>query len=386
MENWEFFLQKIGEENWLRIETAAPEFPTGRYVIAARAAHHAQESIEVEVREQDSKTRTQQNSCQLDPEGFGILLPEIELTPGVWEIQCRSDLLSELMGESWEITLTLRITLDLEKSPLRVNPEESSGEDLNQLRSRLIDDADQILQEVVTELFPSSSTFPAYSPEKVKDYSLQIDQDILITQTNKPIILSGKISTQKQPPHPKLRLHLTLRDPRTGNLVAELFPRLRDQPFPLTFCYSLTVPSPCDSYLLQGEITLLESNPEQPEAILDSQPFTVSANWEKLQPFLVGVITTATVSHPPAPLSPLSSDQRELTDESSQRWRGVIPPKLKKKGDNKKKSPPTLPKLPNSTKGKPKEYVWSKPDQDTETASEWELLPELAIISTDETQ
>ena len=386
MENWEFFLQKVGEENWLKVETTAPEFPTGRYVIAARASHHAQESIEVEVREQNTKTRTQLNSCQLDPEGFGILVREIELMPGVWEIQCRSDLLSELMGEGWEITLPLRITLNLERAQLRLKEEENSGEDLKQLRSRLIDDADQILQEVVTELFPPSSTFPTYSQEKTSDYALQIDQDTLITQTNKPIILSGKISTQKQPPHPKLRLHLTLRDPRTGNLVAELFPRLRDQPFPLTFCYSLTVPSPCDSYLLQGEITLLEINPEKPEAILDSQPFTVSANWEKLQPFLVGAITTATISHPPAPLSPLSSDQGELANYSCQRWRGVIPPKIKKKGHNKRKSPPTLPKLPHSKEKKPKEYVWSKPDQDTETASEWELLPELAIISTDETQ
>lgn len=404
MENWEFFLQKVGTENWLKVESSQPEFPNGRYVIAAQARHRPQQWSEVELRSASGE-RICQHSCQLDETGFAILVPEVELTPGVWDLQCRGDILSELMGAVWEITLSLRITLNLEQAAVHFpsQPEETFATashwqevnpeaELTELRSRLLEDADQILEDIVEDLF---LTVPPSRDEQAapSNYTLHLDEEILVAETAKPIIISGEITTEQEPPHPQLCLQISLRDPRTGETVAELSPRLRNQPFPLTFCYSLSVPSPCDSYLLEGEILLGEGTPSRNQTILARQCFTVSASWEKLEPLIVGAISEATVFHAPAPLSTLYSPNDQASPPASSRWQGIFPPKLSTK--RKKTSPPTLPNLPNTISNpapgseETTEYVWSKPETpDTEMSplQEWELIPELVILAKDETE
>jgi len=411
MENWEFFLQKVGTENWLSVDTAQPEFPNGRYTIAARAAHRPKEWIEVDIRTRHylptgEKVRKGQQTCQLDETGWARIVPDIELTPGVWEIQCRGDVLSALMGEDWEITLSLRVTLRLENaathfpsstvSALTTSDQlaaASPEEDFNQLRSRLLDDADQMFQEIVADLFPTftsgTETFdwqPSATP-----YTLHLDEDILVAQTSKPIILSGEITTQEEPPHPQLCLQISLRDPRTGETVAKLSPRLRNEPFPLTFCYSVSVPIPCESYLLEGEVVLCEAAFPGESTVFARHPFTVSANWEKLEPLVVGAIGTATVAHPPAPLSPLTFRENQFSRATASRGDRIFPPKLSTKAQKKKKTPPTLPQLPHHPSSSPvpvKEYVWSKPGEATDASAttEWELISELVIIASDETE
>lgn len=415
MENWEFFLQQVGEENWLRVESTQPDFPSGRYRIAARAQQRPHELIEIEVKTRPNKqtvarTTKRQHSCQLDGEGFGILVPEIELTPSVWEIQCRGDILSAFMGEDWTVTLSLQATLNLEQASIEFNKEnqepvnfnrenqeseaeieapEETGEDLAKLKSRIINDVDQTLDAMISELFPAfESREPQHSENSQSNYFLHLDQDILLAETTKPIIVSGQVMAHEQTSHANLRLNITLRDPQTGESVAKLSPLLPKEAFPLTFCYSLTLPSSCESYLLQGEITLYEATSKEDTPILDRQPFTVTANWEKLEARLICAIPPENGSHPPAPLSPLSHDNSALATSQSSQWRGVLPPKLASAGKRKKKTPPELPKLPQQKATKPKEYVWSKPDSPAETfpLPEWELIPELVIISTDETQ
>lgn len=372
MENWEFFLQKIGEDHWQKLEPTQPDVPSGRYVIAARAQHRSHEVMEVVVKTRPTrsaiaKQTKKQHSCRLDDEGFGILVREIELTPGIWEIHCQCDLLSELMGEDWGVTLSLTVTLQLEKAALKLREEieETEAEDeLEQLRSRLIADADQVLEEVINDLFADFEPPPqlANTEEANCDYSLQLDQDIFVAETNKPIILSGQVISHDQHSQENLRLKITLRDPRTGETVAQLSPYLPQSSFPLTFCYSLTVASNCHSYLLEGEIILCLGETSDNSPIFARQSFAVTANWEKLQPLLVSAITTAITSHPPAPLSPLSVNEGIFSSRFSQHKQGVFPPQLAVKGEKRKTTAPTLPKLHNQPQTEPKEYVWSKPD------------------------
>lgn len=168
MANWEFFLQTKGEENWLRLTSTQPDIPSGYYRIVARAPHHAHELIEVQIKtrqKQETLTRTQkqQHSCQLDQDGFGVLADEIELIPGFWEIQCRRELMNAFTQPDWENKLCPRVTLQLEKAArkgeLATLPKE---ENIEKLRSRLIQNADQILEEVVSDVFSDiDSTLPS---------------------------------------------------------------------------------------------------------------------------------------------------------------------------------------------------------------------------------
>jgi len=370
METWEFFLQQVGEENWLRLDPTQPELPTGRYTLAARARHRPYELIEVAVSTRntpDAIVREQQyqQSCQLDEQGFGILVPDVELTPGVWEIQCRSDILAALLGEDWEITLSLQVTLKSAQDP---SGQPQIEQDLQGLQSR--EDGDQILQEGVTDLFSSfNSTYWEQDNDKTfSAYSLQLDQEQLIADLNKPILISGQVIAHQAPPHPSLRLFITLRDPRTGNLIATLSPRFPDSSFPLPFCYALTVPSRCNSYLFQGEVTLGEDNGQQRSQILARQFFTVTAQWEQLQ----SLFTVSTPAQDPLTGSPKSCR--------------VLPPRLSPKRPRQQKSPPQLPKLPKSPPANSPEYLWSKPEAETSSVPEWELIPELVITATDQTQ
>lgn len=394
MEDWEFFRQKAGEEDWLKLESSQPDLPLGRYSIAVCAPHRAGESIEVEVKTrptEDSVERqtTDQCCCQLDKDGFGIILSAIDFTPGVWEIQCHGDLLSALMGEDWEITFSFRVTFDLEKAMVKLNQglafSPSPEDELNAWKSKLIDDVDRTLEETIRELFPEKSIELHPDTTLPTHYSLHLDEDIFTAETTKPIIISGQVKTDNPSPQHNLRLQITLQDPRTGKIVAQLFPPLPSPPFPLTFCYSLTVSSPCESYLLQGEVILREADPNHSQEIT-RQYFSVTAHWKTLQSLIISAKTAASLSHPPAPLAPLSADYNALRGASSLRWRGIFPPQLSAKTERKKKkkTPPTLPKLPSTQTASKKEYVWSKPE-DQPSSSEWELIPELAITLKDET-
>ncbi len=391
MANWEFFLQSIGEENWLRLTSTQPDIPSGHYRIAARAHHHAQELIEVEVKtrqKQETLTRKQkqQHSCRFDQNGFGILVDNIQLTPGFWEIQCRRELMNAFTQPDWEIKLSPRVTLQLEKAKGELATT-SKEETMEKLRSRLIEDADQMLEEVVSDVL---SNFPPHlTPQdnsKPENYSLHLDQEIFTTSLNKPIIISGEIGSHHFSPPAELRLDIMLRDPRTGEIITQLSPRLLTSSFPLPFCYSLTIPYPCNTYLLQGEITLKDATETTASHILAHQTFTVTANWEQLESLVATAITSPNTFHSPLSLSPLS-----YQESSSQKWRGIFPPSLVSKPKKKKKQSPQLPNLPNTIvrekkRNPKKEYVWAKPDDkvaEEPKTLEWELIPELVITSED---
>ena len=381
MANWEFFLQTIGETQWLRLDSTQPELPSGCYRFAARAPHHAKEVIEVEIKTrqtQDSITRSQthKHACQLDANGFGIVVEEIELTPGYWEMQCRKELINALTEPDWEIQLSPRVTLPLHKATaaLAVIPKgelaTTEEEPLENLRSRLVNDADEILEELVSDVFSRvEAKLPAETNSELSPYSLRLDEESFSAALDKPILISGAITSAENAPSREFRLNIILRDPRTATVVAQLSPRIFASSFPFPFCCSLSLRHPCHTYLLQGEVTLTEVPSSQ---VLAYQTLTVTANWEQLEPLLV---------NSPALLS--------SSEASYQSWRGIFPPRLTaKKRGNQKKSP-QLPNLPNTiVREKPhqpkKEYVWSKPDdtvaEDSPTL-QWELIPELVITS-----
>ena len=401
MANWEFFLQTIGEENWFRLNSSQPDIPSGRYCLFARAPHHAHELIEVEVKTRQNRetlTRTPkfQHFCQLDENGFGMLVEEIQLKPGFWEIECRRELSQALTEPDWEIKLAPRVTLHLEKAAIQLKAEKtgelaatSQEESLESLRSRVLNHTDQMLEEVIEEVFSDfpSHLLPKGNSEQTQ-YSINLDQESFTAPLNKPIIISGKISSHSPSPPAELHLDIVLRDPRTGEIVTKLSPPIFPSSFPFPFCYSVTLAKPCNTYLLQGEITLTDTSEKNSPQVLAEQTFSVTATWEKLESLIASTITSPTIFHPPAPLSPLPEKTSSFTKK---KWQGVLPPRLVSKKENKKTISPTLPNLPNTIvkdkKPKPKkEYVWSKPNNQAEQEHEtleWEIIPELVITSED---
>ena len=116
MEFWEFLIQKEGDRSWLPLESPSAEILTGRYRIVARSSR-SQTATEIRVTHYDAQEtppvrRVRKRSSQTNPDGLIVILPFTQMQPGLWELSCTSDLMAEMMGESWHYAMRLEVLAD----------------------------------------------------------------------------------------------------------------------------------------------------------------------------------------------------------------------------------------------------------------------------------
>lgn len=110
---WEFLIQKDGDRSWLPIEPPGAEILEGRYRIVARASR-VNTLTEIRIthiatQEDPPKRRVQKRQGQTNPEGLLVVMPYTQLQPGVWELRCNSDLMADMMGDSWQYSVQLEV-------------------------------------------------------------------------------------------------------------------------------------------------------------------------------------------------------------------------------------------------------------------------------------
>jgi hypothetical protein len=113
MEYWEFLLQREGDRSWLPLESPNVEILEGRYRVVARSSR-VKTPVEIRVihdatAEVPPKRRVQKRSGQTNPEGLIVVIPFTRLQPGRWELRCTSDLMADMIGESWEYAVQLQV-------------------------------------------------------------------------------------------------------------------------------------------------------------------------------------------------------------------------------------------------------------------------------------
>ncbi len=113
MEYWEFLLQKEGDRSWLALKVSSTQVLEGRYRVVANSSRP---NAEVEIcithqilDEDPPKRRTQKRSRHTNPEGLMVVIPFVYLKPGIWEFRCTGDVMSEMMGESWQEVVELQV-------------------------------------------------------------------------------------------------------------------------------------------------------------------------------------------------------------------------------------------------------------------------------------
>jgi hypothetical protein len=111
--HWEFLLQQEGDRSWLPLDTASAEILEGRYRIIARSNRY---NVDVEVRithensfDQLPKRRTQKRATRTNGDGFLLVLPFTLMTPGNWSFRCSGDVMSDLLGQSWQQSVVLQV-------------------------------------------------------------------------------------------------------------------------------------------------------------------------------------------------------------------------------------------------------------------------------------
>ncbi|MDY6898272.1 MAG: hypothetical protein SWZ49_09375 [Cyanobacteriota bacterium] len=113
MEQWQFLIQKEGERSWHPFEKPSIQITEGRYRVVARSNRT---NTDVEVRVTHSSPletppirRIQKRTRRINSEGLTVVIPFTYLKSGVWELQCSGDLMSDLLGASWQYTINLTV-------------------------------------------------------------------------------------------------------------------------------------------------------------------------------------------------------------------------------------------------------------------------------------
>jgi hypothetical protein len=113
MEHWQFLIQKQGDRSWHTLESPNLEILEGRYRVLARSNRP---HIDIEVRVIHSSTqevpiqrRVQKRSRRTNNEGLMAVIPFTHLKPGIWELRCSGDLMSDILGKSWQYSIKIQV-------------------------------------------------------------------------------------------------------------------------------------------------------------------------------------------------------------------------------------------------------------------------------------
>ena len=113
MAHWEFLIQQDGDRSWLPLDTPDVEILEGRYRVVARSS---QTNAAVDIRivhealyETPPRRRAQTRSAQTNFDGLMMVIPFTQLQPGTWELRCTSDVMSDMLGDGWQATVSLHV-------------------------------------------------------------------------------------------------------------------------------------------------------------------------------------------------------------------------------------------------------------------------------------
>ncbi|MFN6530044.1 hypothetical protein [Nostoc sp. ChiSLP03a] len=205
MEHWQFLIQKQGARSWHILESPNLEILEGQYRVLARSNLL---NTDVEVRVTHSSTEEVQptrrifkRSRRTNSEGIMAVIPFTYFQPGVWELRCSGDLMSDLLGKSWQYSVQVQVFSLLAEREPRKNLGSSSPDDrLDTVSENLESNAPA---ETVIELdnaiavseglavTTDSNLVTTVAPDETEE-----DEDIVIDRPVSPVWLKGETAEQ----------------------------------------------------------------------------------------------------------------------------------------------------------------------------------------------
>jgi hypothetical protein len=130
MEHWQFLIQKQGDRSWHILESPNLEILEGQYRVLACSSLP---NTDVEVRVTHSSTQEVQptrrifkRSRRTNSEGLMAVIPFTYFDAGVWELRCTGDLMSDLLGKSWQYSVQIQVFSQEEEGKRGENVESNS--------------------------------------------------------------------------------------------------------------------------------------------------------------------------------------------------------------------------------------------------------------------
>ena len=312
MENWQFLIQKQGDRTWRTLESPNLKILADNYRVLARSYLN---NMDVDVRvtyistqEVPPKRRILKRSHRTNSEGLMAVIPFTYFKPGIWELRCSGDIMSEMLGKSWQHTLLIQ-----------VSPPEPSPQSLTQLaeESDLASNADtqvsivmnhgtpvwfkgetteQILQNLLDLALPQDE--PLLDEETIENaptlppplpLNLSLDQDTYVARWGDNFIIHGDVEVNEMENLEderfamngvsQLRLEIALRSPSESRILNHIDQPLTDQVLPFSFSTLIDIPLDCESKLLLADINLYGALADVGEVILlANHTFTITAD------------------------------------------------------------------------------------------------------------
>ncbi|MCC5665082.1 hypothetical protein LC653_14440 [Nostoc sp. CHAB 5784] len=183
MEHWQFLIQKQGDRSWHILESPNLEILEGEYRILARSNLP---NTDVEVRVTHSSTqevlpkrRIFKRSRRTNSEGLMALIPFTYFEPGVWELRCMGDLMSELLGKSWQYSVQLQVLCQkVEGEQRRLALQGEQGENVESNSSDHPDTVSENLECIALE-----------EPAIALDKAIAVFAELLIATDDNPVTI-----------------------------------------------------------------------------------------------------------------------------------------------------------------------------------------------------
>lgn len=375
MEHWQFLIQKQGDRTWQSLESPTLKIVAGKYRVLARS-HFVNTDVEVRVihssiEEIPPKQRILKRSRRTNADGLLAVIPFTELKAGIWELRCSADLMSQMLGKSWQYSLVLNVSsselnqqqLLLASSEFDQNLELTSEEeeynailasefDTNTLLTEAIEDvnqpvspvlikgetAEQILQNVIDLVVPSSESWEENPvAEEISPLSpplplqLSLEKDTYIARWGKTLTVNGNVELVETIEIDKLenkildeivpatyvyqlQIVTELRSPSESEILSQVTQPLTNQILPFTFSHTIEIPTECQSKLILANINLSGTfNNDIAATLLASHSFIITADVTEL----------LTITAPKSSTSDLLVDDKSPENEDAQKQKSA---------------------------------------------------------------
>ncbi len=197
MEHWQFLIQKQGARSWHILESPNLEILEGQYRVLARSNLL---NTDVEVRVTHSSTQEVQptrrifkRSRRTNSEGLMAVIPFTYFQAGVWELRCSGDLMSDLLGKSWQYSVQLKVLSD--EGEQEKNVESNSSAHLDTISGNLqytatIEPAINLEQAIAVpaELAITTDSEPTVVANE-RNFEYTVPTELAITKHSNPTVV-----------------------------------------------------------------------------------------------------------------------------------------------------------------------------------------------------
>jgi hypothetical protein len=326
MEHWQFLIQKQGDRSWQSLESPNLKILAGRYRVLARS-HLPNTDVEVRVthsptQEVPSKRRILKRMRRTNAEGLLAVIPFTYLKPGIWELRCSGDLMSDIFGKSWQHSILMQVLPQVfNGEPTELDSLASTSQNQTDLpnESELADlvtdqpvspvwlkgeTAEQILQNLIDLALPNSEL--SQSDGNVEDFpatpilQLALDRENYVARWGERIAITGQVTLPESPTGETLfldsvgglELVIEMRSPWESQTLTQVRQPLPDNVLPFSFSTAIDIPAECESKLILADISLYGRLADVDEVVLlASQSFTVTADVTELLAMTAKTIT-----------------------------------------------------------------------------------------------